>query len=191
MDVIDAIKSRRSIGKVKRDPVSIELVEKVLEAATWAPCHHLTEPWRFFVMTGDGRKLLGKTLGKIAEEGMEDLTTVENQEKIRKQEEKALRAPVIIAVAVTPSDNPRVERIEEFAAVNAAIQNMLLTAHALGLGAVWRTGKPAYHPKMKELFSLRDEDEVLGFVYMGYPDIEPPVRHRKPFAEKTIWMDSN
>jgi len=191
MDVIEAIKSRRSIGKVKQDLVSTELIEKVLEAATWAPCHHLTEPWKFFVLAGDGRKLLGKILADIAKEGMEDPTTAENLEKIRKQEEKALRAPVVIAVAVTPSDNPRVERIEEFAAVNAAIQNMLLTAHALGLGAIWRSGKPAYHPKMKEAFGLRDEDEVLGFVYLGYPDIEPPVRRRKPFTEKTVWINSD
>ena len=68
----------------------------------------------------------------------------------------------MIAVAASPSEESRTLRIEEIGAVNAAIQNMLLAAHGLGLGAIWRTGKSTYHPKMKELFGLREKDEVLG-----------------------------
>ena len=61
MDVMTAIKTRRSIGKVKSDPVPKEMIETILEAGTWAPCHHQTEPWRFFVLTGDARNGLGNT----------------------------------------------------------------------------------------------------------------------------------
>jgi nitroreductase len=191
VDIFDVIKNRRSIGKVKPDPIDRAIIEKLLEASSWAPSHHRTEPWKFFALTGEGRRPLGRTLADIAKEGMDDPLTEENQSIVKKQEEKPFRAPLIIAVAVTPSDNPSVIQIEEVGAVNAAIQNMLLAVHALGLGAIWRTGHPTYHPKMKELFGLREQDEMLGFIYIGYPDMNQPMGHRSPINEKTVWIDSD
>ena len=122
---------------------------------------------------------------------MDDPATEENKEKLKKVEEKPFRAPVIITVTVTSSDNPNVINIEEIGAVNAAIQNMLLAAHALGLGAIWRTGKPAYHSKMKQLFGLREQDEVLGFIYIGYPDIPYREGKRISFTQKTKWIEED
>jgi nitroreductase len=191
MDLFDAIRNRRSVGKVKPDSIEKEVIEQLLEAGTWAPNHHHTEPWKFFVLTGDGRKPLGRTLAEIAKEKMENPTTDDNQLLLKKAEEKALRAPVIITVAASPSEEPKVEYIEEIGAVNAAIQNMLLAAHALGLGAVWRTGKPCYHPKMKELFGLKGKEEVLGFIYVGYPDMPERKIGRTSYKEKTVWMDTD
>lgn len=189
VDIFEAIFQRRSIGKVKLDPVEKEKIEKILEAAVWAPNHHYTEPWKFFVLTGEGRRPLGRTLAEIAKENIDHPLTEKSQEILKRAEEKPFRAPVVITVAVTPSDDPKVFEIEEVGAVNAAIQNMLLAAHALGLGAVWRTGKPAYHPKMKELFGLRKQDEVLGFIYIGYPDIQKKIGKRTPYTEKTKWIE--
>ncbi|MBW7457383.1 nitroreductase family protein, partial [Paenibacillus sepulcri] len=59
MDIIEAIHTRRSIGRVKEDPIAKEQIETILEAGIWAPNHRLTQPWRFFVMSGDGRNRLG------------------------------------------------------------------------------------------------------------------------------------
>lgn len=191
MDVLDAIKSRRSVGRVKLDPVEEGLIKQVLASAIWAPNHYLTEPWKFFVLTGEGRRPLGRTLAEIAKETMENPDSEENQIKLKKQEEKVNRAPVIIAVAVEPSDNPKVVRIEEFGAVYAAIQNMLLTAHALGLGAIWRTGKPCYHKKMNQLFGLSQTASVLGFIYLGYPDMPKRKGRRTPVETKTVWINSD
>lgn len=136
-------------------------------------------------MTGEGRRPLGHVLSEIAKENTDD------PDFLRKQEEKPFRAPVVIAVAVIPSEDPKIIELEEIGAVNAAIQNMLLAAHALGLGAIWRTGKPTYHTKMKEFFGLREKDEVLGFVYIGYPEL--PIRNgkRKPVSEKTDWIEDD
>ncbi|OEH91753.1 nitroreductase family protein [Bacillus solimangrovi] len=189
MELFEAIRNRRSICKVAPDPIDREVIEQLLESATWAPNHHYTEPWKFFVLTGDGRRPLGKVLAEISMETMEDLKEVEVQSILKKKEEKAFRAPVIIAVAAIPSTDPKVEYIEEIGAVNAAIQNLLLAAHALGLGAIWRTGKPCYHPRMKELFGLADKDEMLGFIYLGYPvDVQKPGK-RVSFQEKTVWVN--
>ena len=63
MNVSEAIRTRRSLGKVKPDAVPQELIEQIVEAGTWAPNHKLTEPWKFFVMQGEGRDVLGNALG--------------------------------------------------------------------------------------------------------------------------------
>lgn len=169
MDALEAIFTRRSIGVVTEQVPPEDLIEKIVEAGTWAPNHFRTEPWRYFVLTGDGRGPLGETLAKIAARDMEEPESAENKEKLEKVKRKPFRAPVIIVAAVEPSDNPKVILKEEYAAVNAGIQNMLLAAHALGLGAIWRTGRPCYDDEVRKLFGISERGEVLGFIYIGYP----------------------
>ncbi len=188
MELWEAIRGRRSIGKVKPDPVDAASIERILEAAVWAPNHHLSEPWRFIVMTGAGRGVLGRAYADVAAAEAGGARTEEELAQLRaKQETKAYRAPVVIAVAVSPA--PGESPAEEIAAVHAAVQNMLLAAHALGLGAIWRTGEPAYHPLMRQAFSLREPDQIVGFVYIGYPDLTPPPANRTSFRVKTTWID--
>ncbi len=192
MNIDETIRERRSIGLVKQDEVSETVIKKLLEAAVCAPNHHRTEPWRFYVMTGAGRDVLGQAYASIASGKMPDPSTEENQIALKKHYEKAFRAPVVIAVAAAPSDSPKVERREELAAVHAAIQNLLLTAHSLGLGAIWRTGEPTYQPQMKRAFGLRESDEMTGFIYIGYPvryPNESATQYVPPsFEEKVEWL---
>lgn len=190
MDILEAIRTRRSIGRVKPDPVDRQLVEQVLEAAVYAPNHFLTAPWKFIVLTGEGRNRLGKAYAAIQEESMEDASTPENQAKLINSHNNAFRAPVVIVIVVQVSDRPRVVPIEEYASTHAAVQNMLLTAHAQGLGAVWRTGDAAYHPKMKESFGLSDHEHVAGFIYLGHPDLVPPPRKYPSITDKAIWLEN-
>lgn len=189
MDAIEALKTRRSIGKVLDKEVPKELIERIIEAATWAPNHFKTEPWRFFVLTGDGRKPLGETLAHIAAQNMDDPSSEENKNKLDRVRKNPFRAPVVIVAAVEPSDNPKAILKEEYAAVNAGVQNMLLAAHALGLGAIWRTGKPCYDREISNLFGLSEKGEVIGFIYVGYPDMKPPTRKRKSVDEVTKWIE--
>ncbi|KKI92473.1 nitroreductase [Bacillus sp. SA1-12] len=191
MDVMTAIMTRRSIGIVKPDPVPTELIHQILEAGTYAPAHHRTEPWRFFVLTGEGRKKLGKTLASIVEKSLDDLNSEESQKRLLKEEQKPLRAPVVIAVAVEPTINHKVLVKEEYAAVNASIQNILLAAHALGLGAIWRTGNVCYSQEVKKQFGLSDHGEMLGFIYIGYPDMKELKGKRKHFSEVTKWIEDD
>lgn len=189
MEVMEAIRTRRSIGKVKPDAVEKEKIERIIEAGIWAPNHHRTEPWKFFVLTGEGRRPLGRTLAAIAKEDMADPDAEASREKLKRTEQKPFRAPVVITVAVTPeTQDEKVVRTEEFGAVNAAIQNMLLAAHSIGLGTIWRTGKPAYHPKMKACFGLEEKDEVLGFLYLGYPAADPAPPEKRAVEEVTEWI---
>lgn len=189
MDVFEAIKTRRSNGLISNDPVPKELIERILEAGTWAPSHFRTEPWKFFVLQGDSRMRLGEVLADIAEKTMDNPTSETNRKKREKTLEKPFRAPVIITVAVEPNVNSeKVILLEEYGAVYAAIQNMLLAAQALGLGGYWRTGKPTYDPLMNRLFRLSEKGEVLGFLYFGYPKKEMPAGKRKSINEVTTWL---
>ncbi|MCD9021413.1 nitroreductase family protein [Cohnella silvisoli] len=185
----EIIRGRRSIGKVKDEPVPKALVEKLIEAAVWAPNHHHTEPWKFIVMTGEGRRTLGQAYADIANETIQELPEEELKQRLDKGVAKAFRAPVVIAAICVPSDAPRVIFAEELAATHAAVQNLLLTAYANGLGAVWRSGDPAYHPKMKQALGLEGNEQVVGFIYVGYPDMQPPAAKRIPGTAKTVWLE--
>lgn len=180
--VLETIRSRRSIGKVGPERPSRETIERLLDAATWAPNHHLTEPWRFFVLTGEARDALGQAMGRALNG---EPTTPEEQDTFDRTAAKALRSPVVIAIAV--EIGPNAVEAEEVAAGAAAVQNLLLAAHALGLAAMWRTGAAAFHPEIKAHFGLAPTDHLLGFVYLGYPAGPAPVRERRPAAAVTEW----
>lgn len=190
MDIFEAIRTRRSIGKVSGEEVPQESIERILEAGTWAPNHRRTEPWRFFVLRGEGRRKLGQALAEIALLETDKTGDEERAELAAKAHEKALRAPLIIAVAVEPAEQKGVIELEEYGAVFAAIQNMLLETHGLGLGAVWRTGEQAYHPVMSRQFGLAENGKILGFLYIGKPDLSKTAEgKREVFSAKTTWID--
>lgn len=188
MSVMEAIRTRRSIGRVKPDPVDKAVIEQLLEAAAWAPSHHNTQPWKFIVMTGEGRNRLGEGYANVAAALEPGLEGEQLEERRRKERTKAFRAPVVIAAVCSPSDDPRAVPAEELAAAQAAVQNLLLAAHAHGLGAIWRSGEPMFHPRMKETFGLRADEDIVGFIYLGYPDMTPTEPRRVPAAEKTVWL---
>ncbi|MBS4210416.1 nitroreductase [Bacillus sp. FJAT-50079] len=189
MDIHEVIKTRRSIPLVKDETVPVELIEQIIEAGTYAPNHFRTEPWRFFVLRGKGREKLGEVFGNITRAELEDIHSDTSKAKIERSEKNPLRAPVVIAVGVEPSDRKNVILKEEYAAVSSCVQNMLLTAHALGLGAMWRTGAICYHPQVSEFFGLSNNGEIIGFLYLGYPNTEPKSYTKANFKELTKWID--
>lgn len=191
MDVFEAITTRRSAGRVTQEEVPRETVERILESAVHAPNHKITEPWRFHVFTGKGRGELAKARAEVARimagEEREDEELVKG--RISRERKKAFRAPVVIAV-VSKAGRDEVETMENYAACSAAVQNMQLTAHSLGLGAMWRTGSLAYHEHMREFFGLEDEgDKIVAYLYVGYPDLSETRRRREPVERMTTWHE--
>src|SRR5215207_5218217 len=188
MDVIQAIETRQSMGRVKGDPVPRELVERILQSAVQAPNHRLTEPWRFHVFTGKGRGELARARAEIAR--LQSEAEGEDEEmaagRISRERKKAFRAPVVIAV-ICEAGRDEVETLENYAACACAVQNMQLTAHALGLAAMWRTGPVAYHENMLRFFGLREDDKIVAYLYVGYSDMGERPRRRSPAGERTVW----
>src|SRR6266446_9303899 len=108
MDVLEAIHTRHSIGKVKPDPVPRELIEKLLSAAVQAPNHYRIYPWRFVVLTGQGREKLGQVLAEVFHSKFPDVAS----EALDKERTKPLRSPLLIAVGVEKPAEPKVLEIE-------------------------------------------------------------------------------
>jgi nitroreductase len=190
LDVNQAIETRRSVGRVRQDPVPRELIERILESAVHAPNHKITEPWRFHVFSGKGRGELARARAELAkiqaeEEGEEEELATG---RISRERKKAFRAPVVIAV-ISKGGRDEVETLENYAACAAAVQNMQLTAHSLGLATIWRTGPLAYHQYMRGFFGLEDGDRIVAYLYLGYPDMGERPRRREPASIRTVWHE--
>ncbi len=188
MDVNRAIETRQSIGRVKQDPVPKEFIERILESAVHAPNHKITEPWSFHVFTGKGRGEFARARAELArimaEEEGEDEDFAAG--RVSRERKKAFRAPVVITV-ISRVGRDEVETTENYAACAAAVQNMQLTAHSLGLGSIWRTGPVAYHDHMREFFGLGGGDRIVAYLYVGYPDMGERPRRREAASGKTTW----
>ena len=185
MDALEAIMTRHSIGKVKPDPVSRELVEKLLRAAVQAPNHYRVRPWRFVVLTGKSRQALGEVLAQVLKKEKPDMP----EAGMEMERTKPLRAPVLIAVGVDKPADPRVLEIENICAAAAAVENLLLAAHAQGLGAKWRTGSAARDPEVKKFLGFSPDQELIGLIYIGYSDQTVATIERPSFEDRTVWME--
>jgi nitroreductase len=177
MDLIDALRSRRSIKQLEGDVSDADLRE-LIELATWAPNHRMTEPWRFTILRGAARDRFGALGAEIL--GRDSNLTGEAREiALRREAGKALRAPVIVAVSTRTDADPVIAE-EDFAATAAAVQNMLLAAPARGYGAMWRTGDLAHRSETKAFLGLDPSDRIVAFVYVGKPvDSAPAPRPRE------------
>lgn len=185
MDVFDVIRNRHSIKKVKPDAVPHELIEKLLDAAVQAPNHYKVRPWRFVVLTGEARHRLGDTMSASLRERHAEFP----QEAFNKAHDTPLQAPVVIAVGVDKPTETKVLQIENICAAAAATENLLLAAHALGLGAKWRTGEWVTDSKVKEFLGFEADQHIIGFVYVGYPEFGQEFPVRPSFEDRVRWME--
>ncbi|MEM6297850.1 MAG: nitroreductase [Bacteroidota bacterium] len=182
------IRSRRSVfpAQLSDKTVPDEIVKEILENATWAPTHRKTEPWRFFVFSGDSRQELAEAQGEIYKEHTpEDKFDETKYQKLLK---KPLQASHIIAICMKRDAKQSVPEWEEVAAVACAVQNIYLSVTAYGLGGYWGSGGITSYEETKELFGLGETDRVLGFFYLGYPEKASPAGVRGAIEEKVTWV---
>lgn len=184
--VNDIIRDRRSIytNMFSGEVVDDAIIETMLENANWAPNHKHTEPWRFVVFKGEGIKKLGEFQANFYKESNPDTF---DQNKYDKLYSKPLECSHVIALGMKKSN--MVPEVEEVCATACAVQNMLLTAAANKIGCYWSTGGITFQPKAKSFFALGDEDQLLGFLYIGMPKSDKwPAGKRKPIDEKVKWV---
>ena len=185
MDVFEAIFTRRSVSKMRPDPVSRDLIERLLAAAVQAPNHYRVRPWRFYVVSGEARHRLGEVMAQSLLARQPDSPP----SALEKERSRPLRAPVLIAISVDAPSEPKVLEVENICAAAAAAENMLLAAHGLGLGAMWRTGPASMNPDVKAFFGLGPEQHLIGFIYVGYPLEESSAPERPSYEDRTTWME--
>jgi nitroreductase len=186
VDVDEAIHGRQSVGKMKPDPVPRAMIEKLLSAGAQAPNHYKVRPWRFVVLTGSGREKLGEIMADVFYRKYPDA----KPEALGKERARPLRSPVLIAVGVDKPAESKVVEIENICAAAAACQNILLEAFALGLAGHWRTGDAAREPAVKRFLGFTEDQHVIAFLYIGYPEAMSGQVERPGFEDRTVWIES-
>lgn len=165
MDAITALHTRLSVPRLTEPGPDAAQMELLLKAALRAPDHGVVRPWRFVVVEGQDRQRLGEVF--VRAQLLDDPDS--DQAALDKVAGNPLRAPTILVVVAETDPVSRVPVIDQIMAVAAAAQNIMVAAHALDLGAMWRTGRMAEHPLVKQQLGFADKDEIVGYLYLGTP----------------------
>lgn len=161
--ILDLIASRRTASQFEGAAPTDEEIRLLIAAADSAPDHGKLRPWRFSIVAGDARERLGDMFAQGALRRRPELT----KDELQREKSKALRAPIVLIVSAKVLLGVKIPAIEQVMAAAAAVQNLLLAAHAMGLGAAWKTGAPTYDAALKDRLGLHDADHIVGFIYLG------------------------
>jgi coenzyme F420-0:L-glutamate ligase / coenzyme F420-1:gamma-L-glutamate ligase len=187
-NMLDAIKERRSVRTYQSRTVPHELIEQVLVAAGWAPSAHNAQPWRFIVLADESvKRELAEAMAEswAADMAKDGLKIEADKRKVRV--ERFATAPVLILACLTMdgmmefSDEKRQNSERDLAmqSLGAALQNLLLAAHAKGLGACWFCAPGFCKETVRKVLKIPDEVEPEALIAMGYPAEKPPVPSKK------------
>lgn len=177
MDALEALLTRVSVParELTAPAPSGSDLDTILQAAVRAPDHGGLRPWRFVLVRGEARESLGDVLAEAFHRREPEATP----DLVERQRAKPLRSPlIVIMVAHVDRLHPKVPEIEQVLAAGAAIENMLIAAHAMGYGAIWLTGDGAYDRSVAEELGLDLDERIVGFVYLGTPAGELPSPER-------------
>ncbi|MGP0102339.1 MAG: nitroreductase [Solirubrobacteraceae bacterium] len=172
MDVEKAIRTRRTHKAFTAQPVDAAVLDQLFELASWAPNHHLTNPWRF------------RVLGERSRERLMDLAESEQPGSAVKLQ----RAPTLVAVSAQQSGDPGQDR-EDLLATAVAAYLVLLGAHARGLAGYWRTVALLDDPRGREILGLQPAETPVGLLYLGSPVQEQRVPKRPPPGAFVTYLD--
>ena len=205
MELIETIKTRRSIRRYKQDPISKERILKILESANLAPTAGNNQPWEFLVL---GRSLLDQLAG-IIEMAMEDRIRTLTEDVMRERlnglpiptdesgdKVKGLKkfcrllgqAPVALIVYAEKPEDPWAYKnvIED---VSAAFENLVLAAWDEGLGTCWMTGPLQKGEEgIKKFLGLSETQEIIAMTPLGIPAQIPSMPPKKDIRSKIRWL---
>ena len=176
--IAEIIRQRRSINFFRPETPPRSLIFDALELARWAPNHHLTEPWRFY--------LLGQeTARAIVELNAQLVAAKDGMQAGEQKRQRWLGMPGWLVVTRMRCEDA-LQTQEDYAACCCAIQNFMLYLWSAGIGTKWTTGPVTRTDKFYDLIWVdRNQEEVVGLIWYGYPE-ETPVTPRKPLSEVMI-----
>ena len=185
LSVYHAIYARRSAWKFSERPVDRMAIERMLDAAVWAPNHRLTEPWRFFVLE-QGSPAREKAAELAAEFQLE---RTGDQRRADAARQKVLEPPVVMYIYTVPGPDAETTK-ENYASVCIAAHNISLAGAAEGLAVTWETGGATRHPGLKDLLCADESWEMATMLLIGHPG-EHPVSRRSPASGLARWFRAN
>ena len=171
----EVLRGRRTISLYLQTPVPDELIRDAVEAATWAPNHGVTEPWRFYRL---GSKSIGRCLDLVRK-----LVTATKGEKAGAFKAKSWsEKPGWLVVTCKSSDDELLQR-EDYAACATAVQTFMLYLWKAGIGSKWTTGDITRDPKFADIVGFNASEEfVVGLIWYGFPKVTP-AQSRKDVSE--------
>lgn len=198
LQVKNLIKTRRTVRKFLQKEVEREKITELIEAATWAPSAHNSQPWRFFVITSKKTKeAFSLAMARKWEEDLRKDKVDENIIKylVEDSHERFISSPVIIVVFIDMSEMQKYpderrnnyEKVMAIQSASAAIQNLILLAHAFGLGSNWRCAPLFAQEEVKKVLKVNLSWEPVAAVSIGYPEEVPPAPKRKSVNEVVVW----
>jgi nitroreductase len=188
MDVYEAIHQRRSHRKFKSEMPSKAALERVIEAALWAPSGTNAQAWEITVMAGKVRdefvELVSGAIKHLLPMLKKAQVPEQGQDLVMKFFKNLGGAPVVIAITIgkQPDDPANLTNVQSGAAL---LQNLLLAAHAEGLGTCWMTGAHSLETEILKFLGKADK-QLLAITPVGYSDKEPPVPPRK--GREVRWL---
>ena len=192
------MESRRSIRSFDDRPVPRPLLERILQAAGAAPSAHNAQPWRFVVVSAseERRRLADRMADEFRRDLRADgLSDAQVEQRAGRAVERLVCAPAAVILCGTTAGADRVpggrreqaERTMMLQSVSLAGGQLLLAAHAEGLGACWMCG-PLFAPQtVRETLRLPTDWEPQALIVLGWPAEEPAPRDRRPLDDTVIW----
>ncbi|MBB5148006.1 MULTISPECIES: nitroreductase family protein [Ureibacillus] len=178
LTVREAIIGRRSIKKFNGQPVDRADLLQIIDDAVWAPNHQNREPWRLVVACG---KELFQLHDLLRNTTIPDWRTL-SEEEVEKRMQK-FTTPGGYVFVIVPEDPRQKERLEDFAAACALIQNMMLLAWDYGIGSCWKTPEFLDKPDFRKALGVKPGERIVGMVQFGYFDELPKGKDRKKSDE--------
>jgi nitroreductase len=164
MELFEAITTRTSAARLAEPGPTPEHLARILEAAGRAPDHGRLKPWRLTVLDEEGRARFAEASAEARRARLPEPTP----EQLAAEREKIWRSPTVVVVGCrVQKGNAKIPEIEQVLAAGAAVQNMFLAAHALGYGAMWKTGPAAYEPGVKAAVGLEPDDHIVAILHLG------------------------
>ncbi|MGO0308314.1 nitroreductase family protein [Endozoicomonas acroporae] len=165
MNGIELLLERVSTPILEEPAPSDQQLDVMFRAALRAPDHGRIRPWRFLTVSGQAREGLGELMAQAVLEDQPDLS----EDALARFRGMPLRAPMLVLAICPVKQHPKVPEIEQKMSLAAAVHSLLLAAHAQGVGAMWRTGELCYHPRLAKGLGLADNEQLMGFIYLGKP----------------------
>lgn len=166
MDALDLVVNRRSASRLSEPAPAGEALENIIRAGMRAPDHGTLQPWRFIVIENDGRERFSQLLEKAARDANME------PKKIEKAKQSPFRAPMIITVVAHCEEHHKVPRWEQVVSAGCAVMAMQMAAVAQGFNGIWRSGAWTEHQAVREAFNCREQDAIVGFLYLGTPQLK-------------------
>ncbi|MGB3933505.1 MAG: nitroreductase family protein [bacterium] len=168
-----------------------EKIERILQAANWAPSGRNWQQWEFLVVSGEKRDKIGQLYGELAAQRWPDPQARTPEQKVFLQWAETLGGAPVVIVALTKTDADPNTRKMNLESVAAAFQNLLLAAYAEGLGTCWMTGPLRREEELKELLGVAEDQEIVAVTPLGYPAEwpAPPLRLDPDLSQKVRWIE--